>query len=114
MIRRGAVLLLAALLAVPAFSQGALAAEEDLQKKLDELSKEVKTLQQQVAQTREGEKEKKKSISDWLTIGGDYRFRVDSLKGDVPSYLGFQNYLAWMMGGMVGSPTVTPGTQVRN
>lgn len=27
-----------------------------------------------------------KNISDWLTIGGDYRFRVDSLKADQPAY----------------------------
>jgi len=112
MIGKGAVLLLAALLAVPAFPQGALAADEDLQKQLDELSKEVRSLQQQVAQSKEGEK--KKSISDWLTIGGDYRFRVDSLQGDVPSYLSFNNYLAWLMGGMVGSPTITEGSKVKN
>lgn len=31
----------------------------------------------------------KKSIGDWLTIGGDYRFRFDSLRGEVPAYLQF-------------------------
>ncbi|MBP2676237.1 MAG: hypothetical protein H6Q84_3077, partial [Deltaproteobacteria bacterium] len=39
MIGKRAVLLLAVLLAIPAFPQGALAADEDLQKKLDDLSK---------------------------------------------------------------------------
>lgn len=30
-----------------------------------------------------------KNISDWLTISGDYRFRVDSLKAEVPAYQQF-------------------------
>jgi hypothetical protein len=30
-----------------------------------------------------------KNISDWLTIGGDYRFRVDSLKAEWPAYMSF-------------------------
>ena len=58
---------------------GILAADEEIQKKVDALSKEVQSLQRQVAQSKEG----KKSISDWLTIGGDYRFRIDSLRGEV-------------------------------
>ena len=121
---RGAVLLLAVLLAVPALPQGVFAADEDLQKKVDALSKEVQSLQQQVAQSKEGSKEGakegakegKKSISDWLTIGGDYRFRVDSLRGEVPSYLSFANYLAWAMppNNGAGAPTITPGTTVKN
>lgn len=28
-----------------------------------------------------------KNISDWLTIGGDYRFRVDSLRAEAPAYM---------------------------
>ena len=62
-----AVLLVAILLAVLALPQGVPAADEDLQKKVDALSKEVQTLQRQVGQTAGG----KKSISSWLTIGGD-------------------------------------------
>jgi hypothetical protein len=30
-----------------------------------------------------------KNLSDWLTIGGDYRFRVDSLRAEVPAYMSF-------------------------
>jgi hypothetical protein len=63
-----------------------------------------------VAQSKEG----KKSISDWLTIGGDYRFRVDSLKGKVPNYYGFANIVGWQMGGMVGPPPLTQGETVKN
>ncbi|MEK6696808.1 MAG: DUF3373 family protein, partial [Candidatus Deferrimicrobiota bacterium] len=108
--RKGAVLFAAILVATLALPQGILAADEDIQKKVDALSKEVQALQQQVAQSKEG----KKSISDWLTIGGDYRFRIDSLSGKVPNYYGFQNIVAWQMGGMVGAPPLTQGETVKN
>ena len=82
---KGVVLIAAILVAVPALPQGILAADEEIQKKVEALSKEVRSLQQQVAQTKEG----RKSISDWLTIGGDYRFRIDSLRGEVPAFFQF-------------------------
>ena len=110
MSRKGVVLFAAILLAVLALPQGVPAADEDIQKKVDALSKEVQALQQQVAQSKEG----KKSISDWLTIGGDYRFRVDSLSGKVPNYYGFANIVGWQMGGMVGPPPLTQGETVKN
>ncbi len=58
----------------------ALAAEQDLQKKVDDLSKEIDALKQQVKKTED------KSLGRWLEIGGDYRFRFDSLRGGVPAY----------------------------
>ena len=109
MIRKGVILFAAILVAALALPHGVLADDEDIQKKMDALSKEVQFLQQQVAQSKE-----KKSISDWLKIGGDYRFRVDSLSGKVPNYLSFADYMAWATGGMVGSPAITPGTTVKN
>ena len=109
MIRKGVILFAAILVAALALPHGILADDEDIQKKMDALSKEVQSLQQQVAQSKE-----KKSISDWLKIGGDYRFRVDSLSGKVPNYLSFADYMAWATGGMVGSPAITPGTTVKN
>ena len=112
--RKGAVLFAALLVAALMLPQGILAADEDIQKKVDDLSKEVQALQQQVAQSKEGPKEGKKSISDWLTIGGDYRFRVDSLSGKVPNYYGFANIVGWQMGGMVGPPPLTQGETVKN
>ncbi|MHB1025045.1 MAG: DUF3373 domain-containing protein [Desulfobacteria bacterium] len=108
--RKRAVLSAAILVAVLALPQGILAADEEIQKKVDSLSKEVQALQRQVAQSKEG----KKSISDWLTIGGDYRFRVDSLSGKVPDYYGFANIVGWQMGGMVGAPPLTRGETVKN
>jgi hypothetical protein len=105
-----AVLFVAILLTVLALPRGVSAADEDLQRKVDALSKEVQNLQQRVAQSTAG----KKSISDWLTIGGDYRFRVDSLSGKVPNYFGFADIVAWQMGGMVGPPPLTQGETVKN
>jgi len=107
---KAAVLFTAFLMAALALPHGIFAADEDIQKKVDALSKEVQSLQQQVAQPKEG----KKSISDWLMIGGDYRFRIDSLRGEVPNYLSFSDYMAWVMGGMVGSPAITPSSTVKN
>ena len=84
---KGAVLFAAILAASLALPQGVPAASEDLQKRVDALSKEVQALQQ-VAQSKEG----KKSISDWLTIGGDYRLKVDSLHGKVADYYPFTGF----------------------
>lgn len=63
-----------------------LAAEQDLQQKIDNLSREIETLKQQVQKTEN------KSLGQWLTIGGDYRFRYDYLHGKVPAYT--QGYIA--------------------
>jgi hypothetical protein len=82
---KGAVLFAVILLAALVLPQGVRAADEDIQKKLDALTKEVQDLKTQVAQPKDG----KKSTSDWLTIGGDYRFRIDSLKAEVPAYQQF-------------------------
>ncbi len=107
--RRCGFVLAAILMATLVLPQGARAADEEIQKKLDALSKEVRDLQQQVTQTKN-----KKSLSDWLTIGGDYRFRVDSLSGKVPNYYGFANIVAWQMGGMVGAPPLSQAETVKN
>lgn len=61
----------------------ASAAEEDLQKKVDLLSKEVELLKGQVKKVDD------KSLGKWLTVSGDYRFRIDSLRGDAPGYFQF-------------------------
>jgi hypothetical protein len=58
----------------------ALAADQDLQKKVDDLSKEIEALKHEVQKTEE------KSLGRWLEIGGDYRFRFDSLRGGVPAF----------------------------
>ncbi|NVO00421.1 MAG: DUF3373 domain-containing protein [Geobacteraceae bacterium] len=69
-----------ALLAGLALPLAASAADEDLQKKVDQLSKEIELLKGQVKKVDD------KSLGKWLTIGGDYRFRVDSLHGETMGY----------------------------
>ena len=73
---------LAAFLIIPCFS---MAADQDVQQKLDSMAKEIEALKKQVA-VEKTEKAPGKSIGDWLTIGGDYRFRMDSLRGKIPDY----------------------------
>jgi len=58
----------------------AQAADADLQLKVDQLSKEVADLQGSVKKVED------KSLGKWLTIGGDYRFRIDSLHGQTVAY----------------------------
>src|SRR4030066_91413 len=74
---------LAAFLIIPCLS---MAADQDVQQKLDSMAKEIEALKKQGA-VEKPEKASGKSISDWLTIGGDYRFRGDSLRGQGPGYL---------------------------
>jgi len=67
-------------LAVPAVAQ---ADEQAMQKKIDELTRKVAKLED-------------KSLSKWLTVGGDYRFRLDSLNGSTKAYTNPQGLFSWM------------------
>lgn len=75
------------------------AADEELLKKIDNLSKEIEELKSSVKKVEESKDTKQlndlkstvkklddKSLGKWLTIGGDYRFRVDSLHGKTAPY----------------------------
>jgi uncharacterized protein DUF3373 len=73
-------LVLTALVAGMSVPLAVHAADDDLQMKIDKLSKEVADLQSSVKKVED------KSIGKWLTIGGDYRFRVDSLHGQTKAY----------------------------
>ena len=75
-VKKAAVMMMLGIM-VPMAAQ---AAELDLQLKIDKLSKEVADLKGSVKKVED------KSIGKWLTIGGDYRFRVDSLHGETASY----------------------------
>jgi hypothetical protein len=95
---------------------GAQAADADLLKKLEALTKEVEALKAQVqaqqVQTKQVadkvEIAESKSIGKWLEIGGDYQFRVDSMRGetktftDVNATFGFAQNLLQM--GAMGHP----------
>ncbi len=88
------------LLSSPARAEDPAPAPDQQQKKVDDLTKEVEALKQQVKRTEE------KSLARWLTIGGDYRFRLDSLRGEVPDYFQFM--------GPTAMPAATPGFDPRN
>jgi hypothetical protein len=64
-------------MAFPAIS---LASDEEIQKKIDKLSQEVEELKNSL------KKVENKSLGKWLTIGGDYRFRYDYLKGETKPF----------------------------
>lgn len=78
--RVGKQLMAGALLAGLAMPAAALAADQELEKKIESLSKEIDVLKQQVKKTED------KSLGKWLTIGGDFRTRFDSLRGSTAAY----------------------------
>ncbi|BDG09170.1 DUF3373 domain-containing protein [Anaeromyxobacter paludicola] len=95
---------IAALLALTALTSLAGAplarAEDAQQQKIDDLTKKVEALEQRV------KKDEDKSLSHWLTIGGDYRFRIDSLGGSVPNYYQYT--------GPTSMPVAAPGFDPKN
>ncbi len=70
-----AVAALGAALTLPAWAPA-----QDVGAKVDALTKEVESLKEIVKKTQDRSHEK------WLDIGGDYRFRVDSLRADVVAH----------------------------
>ncbi len=91
---------LLALLVLPATSFGTTPEElmqkiQKLTQQLEELKKQMNELQmqQKAGELRiEAAEEEAKEVVEkfsWLTIGGDYRFRIDSLKGTVNSHFNF-------------------------
>jgi hypothetical protein len=72
----------------------ASAADEDVLRRIDALAREIEQLKAQVrvnedkAAKADGElqaqarRTEEKSLGRWLTIGGDYRFRIDGLRGE--------------------------------
>lgn len=75
--------------------------QADLVKKIEELSQELDHLKQQMQEMQKKEEVKEQRITkvekkadeakkpSWLEIGGDYQFRLDSLKGKVHDYVDF-------------------------
>ena len=83
----------------------ALAADQDIQQRIDALTKEVEALKQQTKKTEE------KSLGKWLTIGGDYRFRLDSLRGKTVGYSDAVGTMMNLVGGFTG-PTGVAGQTI--
>ena len=82
----------------------AQASDADLQMKIDKLSKEVNDLKGSVKKVED------KSLGKWLSVGGEYRFRVDSLRGDTVPYSSAINTMGTMVGGFLNDPSVANGT----
>lgn len=100
--------LLAALIAGMLVPVGAQAAEADLLKKIEMLAQEIEVLKNQVKADREQaakaqatqraevaavdelkaqvKKLDDKTLGKWLTVGGDYQFRYDYLKGQTKTF----------------------------
>src|SRR5665647_3186894 len=87
------------------FPLSVYAAEADLQLKIDNLSKEVNDLKGTVKKVED------KSIGKWLTIGGEYRFRVDSLHGETAAYSDAIGTMMNLVGGFTG-PAGVAGTSI--
>ncbi len=94
-----AVIASAAMLAA-ALPPAARAEDQDVQKQLDKMKAEIEALKQRATRAEE------KSLSKWLSISGDYRFRIDSLHGDVPEYFQYT--------GPTTAPVQTPGYSPKN
>lgn len=104
------LLIVAITLPVPSFA----GTHEELMQKIQELTRQLEELKKQVEEQKIQEKFQEKRLSaveekaetvekkwSWLTIGGDYRFRIDSLKGKVHDYM---QYNATANYGPVPSP----------
>ena len=98
--------LLVTLIAGLALPMVASAADADLLKKLEALSKEIETLRAQVKASEDKvnnlaaksdavavadlktkvQRMEDKSLSKWLTVGGGYQFRADSLRGETATF----------------------------
>jgi len=93
-------LVLATVVAGMALPLAAHAADDDLQKRIDKLSKEIADLKSSVKKVED------KSIGKWLTIGGEYRFRLDSLHGETVPYSDAIGTMGAMVGNFLNDPAV--------
>lgn len=87
------------------FPLAAQASEADLQLKIEKLSKEVNDLKGAVKKIDD------KSLGKWLTIGSDYRFRIDTMRGETAAYRDvnqtFANAQNALQGAFFADPTGT-------
>ncbi|MHB8951029.1 MAG: DUF3373 domain-containing protein [Rhodoferax sp.] len=115
----------------------ASAADADLMKKIEDLSRELQALKSQVTANeqkaaaqaqppapaqaaeladlkRQVTKLEDKSLSKWLSVGGDYRFRIDSLKGQTKTFTDvnatFANAQSALQADFFGNPSAVAGS----
>ena len=116
--------LLATLVAGLFIPFGACAADAELLKKVEAMAKEIETLRALVQANQEASKQAVAAVSDmkekvqknedkaldkWLTVGGDYQFRVDSLRGETKPFTDVQGtFQAAQYSAMTtGTPTLS-------
>ncbi|RJR15254.1 MAG: DUF3373 family protein [Nitrospiraceae bacterium] len=96
--KRFVVIFILSLLVLPAYLFAA--AEGDLEQKILDMSNQLEEMKKELKKmkTQESFQDKRVSAAEekasdveskwsWLTIGGEYRFRIDSLKGRVGEYM---------------------------
>lgn len=93
-------LMIAAVMAL-AIPTGALAAEADLQVKIDKLTQELDSLKGKVERVED------KSLGKWLSIGGSYQFRVDNLRGKTVAYSDAIGTMSSLVGNFIAAPSGT-------
>jgi hypothetical protein len=102
--------LLAALISGLLVPIAAAAADEDVAKKIDSLTRELEQLKQQVRANEENKAPGRR----WLTIGGDYRFRADRLRGETKPFTDvnatFQNAQQSLQADFFANPSTAAGT----
>jgi len=120
--RRFIAVFVAVVLSLPALSFAVT--KEELMRKIQDMSRQIEQLKQQTEDLKKEEVKKEERITkveekaeqaawaSWLEIGGDYRFRFDSLKGKVHDYYRFEDVLGWMLG--APPPSLISGYTVKN
>ena len=123
--KRFIVFFLLCFLSLPVGAYSATQAE--LEQKLQELNKQMEDLKKQVGNMKTQEmfqdkrmaaaEEKAATVEDkwsWLTIGGEYRFRFDSLKGKVHDYMQYNPAASYSSGGMLWRSAATDAYTAKN
>lgn len=113
--------LLAVLIAGMGVPLAARAADDELLRRIESLSREIEQLKSQVQaneakQAASAEAVKRvedKSLGKWLTLGGEFRFRYDRLRGETRTFTDanatFQNAQQFLQGQFFANPSVATG-----
>ena len=104
----------------------ATAADDEVMRKIDALSREIEQLRTQLRANEEkatrteadaktqARRVEEKSMERWLTIGGDFRFRYDNLRGETRPFTDvnatFQNAQQKLQGDFFANPSTSPGS----
>ncbi|GBD96462.1 MAG TPA: DUF3373 family protein [Nitrospirae bacterium] len=119
------VFLLLFALAFPAASYSAT--QGDLEQKLNDLNMQLEKIKKQLGdmKTQEMFQDRRVSVVEekagdmdskwsWLTIGGEYRFRIDSLKGKVHDYMQYNSSASYPVSGITYFAAPTESYSVKN